>query len=429
MTDALALNVTHWAARALEDYSRRAAGHDLKTACSELLTCLVTASNASRGSILISDAETGRLCLVSAQGLPEKMTLDALESHPRSISQWVLRERRGVVIDGALGSTRFETGTPDDQIQSALSVPLMTASGPIGVVNLTRLAPSADFDAADLLGLEQLIGPASAAIERLQDEQFANESWCQMVAGGAGSRSALVPYGVTEILNYQLGFAHRLSRRVGGDLCDRVTHADGTHTLLFADIAGVGSEAEAAAAFVQGLFVGIASPERSATGMVARINAEYVPRAGVRPPASLWVAQLSSNGQIACCGAGTRPALWVPAHDGDILELGGGGASVGAGLGVAYEEHSIRMLPGDLIVMLSDGFLNSRNTSGLPFAGDVAMEVLGPLRREPLDRIVETLCDEAQRHTGRGTPLDDLTVLGLRFARSSGSRQHDRSSV
>jgi serine phosphatase RsbU (regulator of sigma subunit) len=79
--------------------------------------------------------------------------------------------------------------------------------------------------------------------------------------------------------------------------------------------------------------------------------------------------------------------------------------------------------------MLSDGFLNSRNTSGLPFAGDVAMEVLGPLRHEPLDRIVETLCNEAQRHTGRGTPLDDLTVLGLRFARSSGSRQHDRSSA
>jgi serine phosphatase RsbU (regulator of sigma subunit) len=327
----------------------------------------------------------------------------------------VIRERRGLILNGEVHSQHFEGSAGRDQIGSALSVPLLASYGPVGVLNLARFVSGSRFTGNEFTRVERLAAPVAAAVERLQRTRLAHEIYYQLVAAESGPASAQVPRGASEIHNYQIAFAHRSSRGLDGDLCDRVSHPNAVHSLLFIDVAGSGPPAAASAAFFQGLFVAGASAKRSAAGLMAHLNKEYLPRSGVRPAAAVWIAQLSPTGGLTSCSAGTVAPMWVAADGSHLVRLGRGGPVLGASASGRYVEESVRLLPGDTVVAVSDGVIAAQDNSAEAFGQGRLEELLVSLRRQPLDRVADAVCEAALGHCGWPLPAEDLTVLALRF--------------
>src|SRR4029077_1214576 len=78
------------------------------------------------------------------------------------------------------------------------------------------------------------------------------------------------------------------------------------------------------AAFTQGLFVASASPERSAAGLVARVNLELHQRHQGVNSVALWASHFGRNGELTSCVGGVPAPFWIPSDGGDIQRLGTG---------------------------------------------------------------------------------------------------------
>jgi len=387
---------------------------DLRDIGARLLAPLVNATATTRASLMIVNPQTGRLRVVAGLGIPTEVIGRDTTWRPNSISEWVFRKRQGLVLNGKVGGDGLE-GTSEESIESAMCLPLETDEGVIGVLNLARMHPSPVFTDAEMNELNEMLAPVAGAIERACHVNRSEELAQQLRrSSGLTGRTMFKP-GRYEARNYDLGFLRIASALEGGDVCERVAHATGGHSLVAVDTSGDGVDAVLAASFIQGLFVGIAAAERSASGMVARLNAEMFQRLGGETTAALWTAQLSPSGQISSCNAGYPTPLWVPSDDSPVVRLASGGPYVGAAAQSRWDEEQVQLLPGDIVLAVSDGVVNACNVTGQVFGEERLIEVAVEMRRQPLDALSAEIVKAVRDWTGRPVPTDDLTVLAVRY--------------
>lgn len=392
------------------------AGEPDPGAATEILAPLVTWTAAGRGSILALRPDSGRLAIVAAVGLESGLVGREIAPRPRSISEWVFRNRRGLILNGEVRDRRFEASPDSSAIESALCLPLLHDGLPVGVVNLARVSPAPVFTENEMAGLESHLAPVAQALAASQRARLWRGSAAALERRSFGAGSPLLPPGRTELLAYELALTHRAAAVPAGDLCDRVPHTTGDQSLIAIDPPGSGGLAAATGAFVQGAFVTLAAPERSASGLAARLGAELHQRLGPGRATAAWIAQLSPRGDLSYCNAGHAWPLWLPADGGEAVFLRCGGPPLGALPTARYEEESLRLLPGDVVLVASNGVLGARGAADEPFEGHRLAELLSPLPAAPLERLVEQVLEAAEEHSGRPVPADDRTVLALRFA-------------
>jgi len=81
-----------------------------------------------------------------------------------------------------------------------------------------------------------------------------------------------------------------------------------------------------------------------------------------------------------------------------------------------WDEEQVRLLPGDLVLAVSAGVLGARNVTGQPFGPARLAECVEEHRRQPLDSMTEGVVRSVLEWAGRPVPIDDLSVLAVRFA-------------
>ena len=319
------------------------------------------------------------------------------------------------------GSVKQEglVGTAEGIIESAMCVPLETDTGPLGVLNVASTGSGPAFTDADMRAICGMLPPVAAAIERALRANLSSRNNTQLQeAAGLRHRTLLAP-GRYEGRNYELGFARISSLHEGGAVCERVPLPSGGQALLAIDPRATGVDALLSAAFAQGVFAVSALHERSASAVVSRLNSELCARVPGRGEMGAWVGMLSPNGQLTSCTAGYTAPLWVPSDDSPLTHLASGGAMAGGDPRAHWEEEQVRMLPGDLVLAVSGGVLGARNVTGQPFGPARLAECVEEHRRQPLDLMTEGIVRSVVAWTGRPVPIEDLSVLAVRFAPGS----------
>lgn len=386
---------------------------DASAAGSELLKVLVEATASSRASLLVTNPHTGRLRILAAFGLPPDIVGHDLEHARRRISDWVLRERRTLLLNGEVRDRRFDGSVPHE-VESALCLPLVGDGGAIGVLNLSRGSADRPFAPADLATGEHLARALSAALEQVLERQAAEWSWRRLRAAGQGLQRT---EGLLQARRWQIAATQIPCPLVAGDVRERLVHPDGSQTVLVADVAGRGVEAVARAALLQGLFAGLGRGSASPAELARRMNAELCRRLGPGGLATAWLATLSPSGQLASCTAGAAPPWWVPFEGDAVRRLDVGGPLLGAIPDAGFDEQDLRLLPGDAVTAVTDGVLGARDAAGDAFGPERVEELAVEHRRQPLDRLAERVAHAALAHQGTARPVDDLTVFALRYSR------------
>ena len=388
---------------------------DLREIGAQLLSPLLRSTGATRASLMIVNPETGRLRVVAGVGIrPELIGRDS-EWRPNSISEWVYRKRTGLVLNGEIKSDSL-TGIAEQSIESAMCVPLESDAGVLGVMNLARTAPAPVFSESEMNSLREILPPVAAAIERATRAGRSEKLSAQLRAASGLTCHTLLQPGRHEARSYEFGYARLSSALEGGDTCERIPFANGSHALLAADVSGEGVDAVLAAAYTLGLFVGGASAEREMSAVTAKLNGELFQHLGGRTSVALWLASLSPAGLLTSCNAGYPAPLWLPSDDSPVARLASGGPAVGSAAFARWDEEQVRLLPGDIVVAASDGVLMARNVTGQPFGDERLIECVCELRRHPLDALVQEVLRSVRAWTGREVPTDDLSVLAVRYA-------------
>jgi len=386
------------------------AAADPLRAASDLLAALADSFAAARGSLLLLNPRTGRLRMVAGWGLPMTARGEDLPPAPRRISDRVLRERHGVILNGEVRDARFAPSAPNDAIASAMCVPLPGARGAAGVLNLARTGAADVFTPADLQAVGTVAPAIGAILERTLELVDARRFLRQAQAQDEAPTSVLLRSG-------ELAFAHVHGRASVPDLCERHLHADGTVTVMLAEPFGEGASAWRLGAWLSGLFHGEVGHSGGVIAIAEALHASLSER-GPGSSARLWLGSLSPRGMLQSCAAGCPPPIVMPSEGEPGPRLLEGGPPPGAVAGPAsYEHAAVRMLPGDTLLVVSDGLLNAASASGIAFGETGVLDQLHDLRRRPLTTLVGSLVEAARQHAELAAPVDDLVALALRFTR------------
>ena len=391
---------------------------DLGALGDHLLGPLVSATGASRASLMMLNDETGRLRVAASVGIPAEYVGHDIPWRPGSISQWVLRERRTAVLNGEVTHDGLR-GSAESHIESAICLPLEINGAVIGVLNLARNAPASRFRDEDRAAIEAILPMLAAALRRVSRARRGEDLVEQLDKSAGLEARTLLSRGLHELRGWEIGFARVTCPLHGGDVCERVTHAGGVHSLLAVDVAGHGVEAALTAAFVHGLFTASAAPERSTSGLVARVNSEVFQRQAGLGLVALWSAQFSAGGQVTSCTAGYPAPLWIPADGSPAVRLSSGGPMAGTVAQARWDEETVRLLPGDLLVVTSDGIPQAVRGTGNMFGDERLAELASERRRQPVMDIAGAVLQAVQEWTGRSLPLDDLAILVIRYSPGS----------
>lgn len=233
-------------------------------------------------------------------------------------------------------------------------------------------------------------------------------------------QQSLLPETLPAIPGFELAAHYQTSARAGGDYYDFFPLSDGAWGLFIADVSGHGTPAAVLMAITHA--IAHAKP-RTHTPPAAllqylndRLSTAYT-RGGTFVTAFYAVLD-PTHRTLTYSRAGHNPPQLVRADD--ILSINGvGGLPLGILGGQVYEQATIKLEPGDLLLLYTDGIIEatapskgekSRNLFGLERLNEVLQGCKSSTAAECIDRIRASVTAFSQT----ALPTDDQTLIAIR---------------
>jgi sigma-B regulation protein RsbU (phosphoserine phosphatase) len=210
------------------------------------------------------------------------------------------------------------------------------------------------------------------------------------------------------------------ARMVSGDYYDFITLSE--HSLGFAigDVAGKGISAALLMATIQSTMrTQLSSPNGTGTAnlstakLVANLNRQlYATTAPEKYATFFFALYEEAEDRLLYTNAGHLAPMLLRGNSMEMLESTG--TVVGAFPIARYQEKSIRLAAGDVLVAYTDGIVEPENAYGEMFGEDRLKELLLRYAKAGSDEIIARTMEAVNQWTGEGELQDDMTMLVAR---------------
>jgi phosphoserine phosphatase RsbU/P len=211
-----------------------------------------------------------------------------------------------------------------------------------------------------------------------------------------GIQQRLVPQTLPEVPGCRIETAYFPAEEVGGDFYQVLPQRDGSTLIVVGDVSGKGLKAAMTGALAIGALRALSSEGLAPGALMARLNREIV---GAEDGGFITClcARIEPGGGVTLANAGHLSPYW------NTQEVAvESGLPLGVFASEEYAETVLRLSPGDILMLLSDGIVEARDaSSGELFGFERTRAISGKSAAE----IAET----AQRFGQE----DDITVLTL----------------
>lgn len=204
------------------------------------------------------------------------------------------------------------------------------------------------------------------------------------------------------------------ARQVGGDFYD-VLEIDDEHVgVLIADVADKGFHAALFMAVTRTLFLREGRHSLSPAAVALAVHDgmfEIANNDEVFLTAFYGVLHRPTGRLTYIRAAHERPFLLRPGRD--VMALPGGGRFLGMMPNLQLVEETIELLPGDRLVMFSDGVPDAVNEADQGYTNQQLAAAITACGQRPAAEIVAYLVKDVAQWQGKAAPFDDLTLLVL----------------
>jgi sigma-B regulation protein RsbU (phosphoserine phosphatase) len=206
------------------------------------------------------------------------------------------------------------------------------------------------------------------------------------------------------------------AREVGGDFYDFFFTEENKLCFLIGDVCGKGIPAALFMAICKTLLKTEALRGLPPEQILTRVNDILYPDNELSMFFTGFCVILNTeSGEIIFANGGHNPPL-IHTRDGGFQFIPmSKGLVVGVMPDVRFESQKLRLQPGDVIFMYTDGVTEAVDPEEQLFSGDRLKDLLSNLKDRDPTYIINAARDEIERFT-RGMPqADDITMLALRF--------------
>jgi phosphoserine phosphatase RsbU/P len=411
----------------LEGLRALGSGRVLDEVLALVLDSAIDVTGAERGFIMLAGAD-GQLefKLARARG---KVTLPGRTfATSRKIPEAVFSTGQQTIVEDLLDGDLAElhTGTVALGIRHVLCTPLRLvryvetaeqrgADEAIGVLYLDSRERGALGSVSAQSALETLSAEAAIAIEnaRLYREALDKAKFEQELKVAAAIQQSLLPPSNRTGAFFSTAAASVPCRAVGGDFYDYVDLPSGQFGFILGDVAGKGSPAALLAAAALGMFSAEATYQTASASLITRLNHGLVRRAIEGRFLTTFYGMLGRDGSFTYTNAGHNAPILVSA--GGVRRLETGGVVLGVFEHAVFEEETLTLGRGDVLIAFSDGVTEAMNDAGEEFTDERLLASLDRHRGNTLQATLDALLADVRAFCRGATQSDDVTIVMVRY--------------
>ena len=229
---------------------------------------------------------------------------------------------------------------------------------------------------------------------------------------GHAVQRALMPERSPAAPGWRLWLFSRPANEVGGDLVDFVRLGQGKSALVIGDVAGKGLKAALLTAKLQAIIRAFIPESPSLVDLVSRVNTVFRRDALPQVFASLACASIEDGkGSAEIVNAGHPPPLVVRRDS--VEQMAKGGPALGLIDSARFSQQVVDLAPGEIILIYSDGLIETRNAAGEFFGEERLRTMLVSERESAAGELGERLVKACDRFQGDAPAHDDLSMVIL----------------
>jgi serine phosphatase RsbU (regulator of sigma subunit) len=299
-------------------------------------------------------------------------------------------------------------GESRQSVQRAVPL-LIPGRNPVGVVMVRDESPSdqaSDQRERDL----QLIGYLNQAARALQ--VVGNRR--QELALAGRMQASLMPETLPDTPGWQLSATWRPARETSGDFYDFIDFNDGRLGVILADVTDKGMGAALYMALSRTLLRTYADEHPDRPGLVMRAaNQRMLADTHGGLFTTLFYGLLDTqSGVLTYCNAGHPPPYRLSTNQHQKPEaLHRTGMPLGISPEATWSEGQIQLVPGDLLLLYTDGLIETHNSDNELFGDNRMLEISTSLKHRSARHVQDALVSEVRAFTGNEQQFDDLTLV------------------
>lgn len=385
-----------------------------------LLRLAQDVTNAEASSILLFNPEEQCLEFALAMNDTEGAAERILETNFRlklgeGIAGHVALIRKPLVIADAQSDDRFFCKADEVSgftTRTLLCVPILHKDELLGVVQVLNAKDKRSFDDEDLELLESFCHLAAVALvrSRLLEALLDQERLRTQLDAAATIQSNFFPR-IPELPDGSHVWAvTRPAIFVGGDCYDVIPLGDGSVLFYVADVSGKGLPAALVGTALWSRIRSLSSHVPETADLLEALATDMYGILGMGVFITVALGRYwPASGQMSLCVAGHVPPLFCRADGAQMISQ-----SMGLPLGIdpdlSYDAHTLRLEPGDSLLLLTDGVTEARNRQGEFYGEERLLAFLDSGRSAPrgLD-----LMREVDRWFDGFEANDDVTLMEI----------------
>ncbi len=321
-------------------------------------------------------------------------------------------ERKAVVVKDVREDVRYVALNPE--IRSELVIPLLYKDEVIGVIDLehTRKGYYTERHVRTLSTLASQMAIAIANARLYERVRLAESRMEREMKLAQAVQKELLPASAPRMPGLDLAARTVPARELGGDLYDYLPYKSQRLGIALGDVSGKGAGAALYGAMFSGLLRSqqeIQSPGAVLQALNQALLERRIESQFMTLLLGIWHERsrklvLSNSGlpyPIHCSAAGTHQVRVA-------------GLPLGMLPAAGYDEATVALQPGDLLVMVSDGITETQNGKGEEYGRTRLERLLREAQQQPLAVLLDLLFADVA-HFGEHRPAaDDRTVVVLR---------------
>ncbi len=419
--------------RAILDVARTLqTGLSLQDVLNSVVDAALAITGAERGFLLLrADGELETRVARNRQGA----TLPVGDLRvPRHVIKRALEQRRDLLSMNfdpqGTGEFRPERSIVDLELRSVISVPLVriskvrgdatnvlsTAEETAGVLYMDSRLTTADLAGGNRELLQTLAIEASTILEnaRLLEEERIKQRIEEELDVARNIQQGLLPRRLPAAGWFRTCGSSVASHQVGGDYYDVIPAGPHAWTAVVADVSGKGVSSALLASLLQGAFLAVSHGDTALGKRLERINVFLNERTAGEKYATVFYCLLEHTGRLHYVNAGHCPPLIVR-KEGGIESLAATSPPVGLLESAEFENGEAMLVPGDRIVIYTDGVTEAQNLRSEFFGRQKLRKAIVENQAGSCHALHEAIQSAVAAFTESAPQADDITLVVIEY--------------
>lgn len=383
----------------------------------KVVSVSVKAIGAQQGTISLLDKEETQDPFKTLIRKVDQTTFTSKYRLDKALSGWMIKHRKPLLINDFKKNDTFKSEHPTvKDVYSILSVPLLCKGDLIGVLSLFNKKTGSGFDNDDQRLLSIIASQSSQVIEnaRLYEEEKQLRQIEQELEMARLIQNQLLPKEIPNIAGFDLAGMSYAAKEVGGDYFDFIELENSRWGIALGDVSGKGIPAALLMSNMQATLRNQAITNSTLVGCMEKTNNFLYRSTESNKFATLFFGSLDAKTKtFEYVNAGHNFPFHLDKKN-EFHPLETGGLVMGMIPDCRFEQGTVKLETGDLIIIYSDGATEAENNFEEMYGDKRLRDIVLQNRSLSSAKLIEKIYAAVKDFEGGKKQDDDITLVVIK---------------